>query len=237
MKEPSEAFIYIPPDETIRKIYADIFSLQNPLKVRLIKTIFDKFVSIILLIFSLPMFSCLFLAILIDGIITPENRGRFIFYYYAVSAGKIFKKYKIRVIKEKCIDKELARKGDWHAFMSEWDSVKRTGTGNFIKKYYLDELPQLFNILKGDMSFVGPRPLALHHYEKDLKQGNVIRKIQKAGLVGSCQIIKGTLDAGNPSAEYEYIKTQMDSSSFSIFSNDIVIMAKAVLVVLRGKGL
>ena len=128
-----------------------------------------------------------------------------------MSKGKIIPKYKIRLIKTKYIDPEGAKKGDWHAFSAEWTPNSRTHVGHFVKKFYLDELPQFYriltpmngvnkftkiflarktqeifsNLLIGDMSFVGPRPLAVHHYERDLKQGNVTRYLLKGGLLVS----------------------------------------------------
>jgi hypothetical protein len=58
-----------------------------------------------------------------------ENRGPLLFYYNAVSAGKVFKKWKIRIIKEEFVDKELQAKGDWHAFKNEWMPEARTVWG------------------------------------------------------------------------------------------------------------
>jgi len=91
----------------------------------------------------------------------------------AVSAGKVFQKYKIRLIKEKYIDQEGAKRGDWLAYSAEWTPDSRTHVGQFAKKFYLDELPQFYSVLRGDMSIVGPRPLAVLHYERDRQQGNV----------------------------------------------------------------
>jgi lipopolysaccharide/colanic/teichoic acid biosynthesis glycosyltransferase len=191
----------------------------------------------LILICCSPILLLLFLANLIEGLLIPENRGPLFFYYNAVSGGKIFKKYKIRLIKEKFIDKELQAKGDWHAFAKEWTPESRTYLGKFVKKYYLDEIPQFYCVLKGEMSIVGPRPLAVHHYERDLKQGNVTRFLIKGGLLGLGHIMKGTPEMGNPVYEYEYINRYVNSSSFSLLMLDLKIIWRGIIVMLKGKGL
>ena len=65
-----------------------------------------------------------------------------------------------------------------------------TKAGVFIRKYKLDELPQLFNVFKGDMSLVGPRPerkMIMHEYEKELPEFYYRLKV-KAGLTGYAQV-------------------------------------------------
>jgi len=60
------------------------------------------------------------------------------------------------------------------------------GVSKFTKIFLARKTQEIFsNLLKGDMSFVGPRPLAVHHYERDLKQGNVTRYLLKGGLLVS----------------------------------------------------
>jgi lipopolysaccharide/colanic/teichoic acid biosynthesis glycosyltransferase len=237
ISEPKEAFLYKAPDETIKKKYKEIFEIKQPLKAPLIKDIFDKVVSVLILIINLPTFFFLYFFNLIEGILIPENRGSLFFYYNAVSGGKIFKKYKIRLIKEKYIDKELKAKGDWHAFSREWTPESRTYLGRFVKKFYLDELPQFYCVLKGDMSVIGPRPLAVHHYERDLLQGNVARTLIKGGILGLGHIMKGKPEMGKADFEYEYINRYINSSAFSLLLFDLTIMWKGIFVVLKGKGL
>ena len=237
ISEPKEAFLYKAPDETIKEKYKKIFEIKKTLKAPIIKVIFDKVVSVIILFISLPTFFFLYFFNLIEGFLIPENRGSLFFYYYAVSGGEIFKKYKIRLIKEKYIDKELRAKGDWHAFSREWTPESRTYLGRFVKKFYLDELPQFYCVLKGDMSVIGPRPLAVHHYERDLQQGNVARTLIKGGILGLGHIMKGTPEMGKADFEYEYISRYINSSSLSLLLFDMTIMWKGVLVVLKGKGL
>ena len=159
------------------------------------------------------------------------------FSYKAVSAGKIFEKYKIRLIKMKYIDQEGAKRGDWHAYSAEWSSVTRTYVGSFVKKFYLDEIPQFYCVLKGDMSIVGPRPLAVHHYERDLKQGNVTRKLIKGGLIGLGHVLKGTPQMGQPIYEYEYIDQYLNLSSMKLLWLDFQIIWRGFKVILQGKGL
>ena len=235
--EPEEAFPYKPPDDNLKKKYQHIFALNQPLEDKLLKLLFDKVVAASTLLLASPIFAVLYLAYLIEGLIIPESKGPLFFSYIAVSAGKRFHKYKIRLIKTSYIDQEGSKRGDWHAYSAEWTPESRTYVGRFVKKFYLDELPQFYNILRGDMSVVGPRPLAWHHYQRDLEQGNVSRKLLKGGLLGLGHIMKGTPEMGNPVYEYDYIDKCMTLSSLGLLWFDLKIIGKGIKVIFEGKGL
>ena len=235
--EPREAFPYRPPDEHIKNKYRHIFALDRPLPSRPLKLVFEKTVAGLLLLVAAPILLLIKVAFTIEGWIVPENAGPMIFSYKAVSAGRIFPKYKIRLVKMGYIDQEGAKRGDWHAFSAEWTPESRTYVGRFVKKFYLDELPQLYSILRGDMSIVGPRPLAVHHYERDRQQGNVTRFLIRGGLLGLGHVMKGTPEMGNPIYEYEYIDRYLKLSGFGLLCLDLVIIARGLRVVLKGKGL
>lgn len=235
--EPKEAFPYRPPGTDIKLKYSHIFALNNPLETKFLKSFFDKFISGIVLLATSPIIAGLYIANLLEGLLIKENKGPLFYYYIAVSAGRQFKKYKIRIIKMKYVDKELAMKGDWHAWAGEWTPDCRTYVGRFVKKFYLDELPQFWNVLKGDMSIVGPRPLALHHYERDVAQGNVTRKLIKGGILGYGHIRKGTTEFGNPIYEFEYVDKYLKLPEWKFLLFDFKIILKGIKVVLEGKGL
>jgi len=196
--EPKEAFPYKPPTEEIKQKYSHIFELKVPLPGRFFKVAFEKSVAAILLLAAAPVLLLLKIAYVIEGWLIPENAGPMFFYYNAVSAGKIVPKYKIRLIKTKFIDPEGAKRHDWIAYSAEWTPESRTHVGQFAKKFYLDELPQFYSVLMGDMSIVGPRPLLVLHYERDRAQGNVTRFLIKGGLLGLGHINKGTAEMGIP---------------------------------------
>lgn len=235
--EPKEAFLYQPPDEYVKEKFQHIFHISKPLDICITKYLFDKMAAILVLFISCPFFCFLKLLYFIEGCLIPENKGPMFFSYKAVSAGKVFSKYKIRLIKMKYIDKKGAERGDWNAFSAEWSRESRTYAGQFVKKYYLDELPQFYNVLIGDMSIVGPRPLAVHHYERDLQQGNVARFIMKAGLIGLGHVRKGTPEMGQPMYEYEYIDQYLKRSALGVLLFDLQIIWKGIKVIIQGKGL
>jgi lipopolysaccharide/colanic/teichoic acid biosynthesis glycosyltransferase len=235
--EPKEAFPYKPPDAAIRKQYRHLFEIDEPLEARLPKLVFDKAVAALLLTAAAPILLLLKIAYVLEGWLIPENKGPMFFSYNAVSAGKVFPKYKIRLIKTKYIDPEGAKRGDWIAHAAEWSPETRTLVGRFVKKFYLDELPQFYNILRGDMSIVGPRPLSVLHYERDRQQGNVTRFLIKGGLLGLGHVMKGTPQMGNPAYEYEYIDKYLKLSSLRLLWLDLTIIGRGIKVVLRGKGL
>ncbi|MBL4807627.1 MAG: sugar transferase [Rhodobacteraceae bacterium] len=235
--EPSEAFPYKPPTDALIEKYEHIFRLKDRLLPSGWKLIFDKAFSLVVLILASPILLLIWLAYKIEGIIIPAHRGPVFYHYTAISAGRPISKYKIRVIRVDCIDPELADKNDWHAYKNEWRKDCRTYVGQFVKSYYLDELPQFFSVLKGDMSIVGPRPLAVHHFERDLAQGNVTRRLLKGGILGLGHIRKGTADMGDPRFEYEYADAFLKRSSLGLLRLDFWIIWNGLKVVFRGQGL
>jgi len=112
--------------------------------VNVIKPFLDVLAAIVGLILLSPIFIILILILLID------NKGKPFFYQKrAGKNGKVFKIIKIKTMNDK--------KDEHGEFLSFNERV--TTLGKFIRKYSLDEIPQLFNIIKRDMSLIGPRPL------------------------------------------------------------------------------
>lgn len=138
------------------------------------KRLFDFIISVL----ALP-FWFIILAI-VGSIIYFQDKGPI--FYNAPRLGKdgrIFKMYKFRSMKMNAPD---IRNEDGSTFNSE-DDPRLTKIGKFIRKTSIDETPQLLNIIKGDMSIIGPRPDLPEH--KELYQGNEERKLEvRPGVTG-----------------------------------------------------
>lgn len=230
------AFPYKPPTDEIRDKYRHIFALRSVLKPPLIKVGFDKLVSLIILVMVLPLFGVLKIGYILEGIIISENKGPMFFYYWGISGGRRIKKWKLRLIKTKYIEPIGASRHDWIAFSAEWTPETRTVLGSFVKKWYLDELPQFWSVFIGDMSIVGPRPLSEMHYNRDRAQGNVTRSLLRGGLLGLGHINKGTDEMGKSIYEYEYVDACIKRSPIKLLKLDLWIIWKGIILISKGGG-
>ncbi len=138
----------------------------------MLKTIFDRVLALILIILFSPVY-------IIVALLIWAKMGRPILFRQQRPGlhEKIFGIYKFRTMtNEKDENGELLP-----------DDQRLVGIGKFIRSASLDELPQIFNVLKGDMSFVGPRPLLIEYLplynEKQKKRHDV-----KPGITGWAQV-------------------------------------------------
>lgn len=111
------------------------------------------------------------------------------------------------------------------------DSTRLTPLGKFLRSSSLDELPELFNIIKGDMSIVGPRPL-LTKYLPYYKEDEVRRSHVRPGLTGLAQI--NGRNALSWDIRFQYDVLYVDNISFQL---DLKIILKTVLKVIQRKDI
>ncbi|MEK7665114.1 MAG: sugar transferase [Patescibacteria group bacterium] len=137
----------------------------------ILKRIFDFIVSLTVIILLFPLFLITVVLIKIDS-----HGPIFFIHERAGKNGKPFYPLKFRTMEEGSIEKGLGYN------VSEKDE-RITRTGKFLRKWGIDEFPQLINVLKGEMSLVGPRPAFLHHIKKysDFQKK---RLLMKPGIVG-----------------------------------------------------
>jgi len=185
----------------------------------------------VLLAFFAPLMAIIFFIVRRDGdpaIFAHERIGK---------GGVPFQCYKFRsmvpdaerVLKDILVCNEHFRK-DWEADQKLRNDPRITAVGSFLRRKSLDELPQLFNVLKGEMSLVGPRPITadeIKRYGPDIEYYYRL----KPGLTGAWQV------SGRNDVSYEErVALDVDYTKRWSFLNDIAILLKTVGVVLIGRG-
>lgn len=215
------------------KPYVSMAIDQVPqIKLWSLKRAFDIVVSATALLFALPV--CLLIAL----IIKLESKGPI--FYISKRAGtgyKIFNFYKFRSMRTGS-DAELQKlahlnqysKNNGSVFFKIKDDPRITPFGAFIRKTSLDEIPQLFNVLIGDMSLVGNRPLPLYEAEKLTKDQIAWRFLAPAGITGLWQITKRGKDN---MSEDERIALDMEYAMKNSFWLDMKILFSTIPALLQ----
>jgi len=192
----------------------------------LVKRVLDIAVSLLLLPVFLPVMVVVAVAIWLEN----PSEGAIIYKQVRVGGGdKEFQIYKFRSMRTDAEKNGLAQ---W----AKKDDARITRVGAFIRKLRLDELPQLFNVIKGDMSFVGPRPERPEFVKQLVEQYPYYRERHRIrpGLTGWAQIryqYGDTFEDAFEKLQYDlyYVK------NVSIFL-DLLIIMHTVEVILLGKG-
>ena len=190
------------------------------------KRTFDILVCLLLLPLFLPLMLIVALAVWL------ESPGQGSVLYSQVRVGQNNRDFTIYKFRSMRVDAESDGRARW----AQKNDARITRVGALIRKARLDELPQIFNVLKGDMSFVGPRPERPAFVEELQSQYPYYRERHRMrpGLTGWAQI---SYQYGD-SAEDAYRKLEYDLyyvKNYSIFI-DLLIILHTIHVVLTGKG-
>ncbi len=186
---------------------------------RVFKRIFDIVFSLLVLILTAP------LMLVIASLIRLDSKGPAFYSQERITlSGRVHKIYKFRTMIENAEEK-------FGSFQSSADDPRVTRLGRILRQSRLDELPQFFNILIGEMSVVGPRsdrPITIGAFEDQIRGYNQRLKV-KSGLTGLAQISGHYDTAPEDKLRYDlmYIK------NYSLLM-DLAIIMKTIQVVFRG---
>ena len=190
------------------------------------KRLFDLTIVFLLLPLVIPIMLLSSLAILLD------NKGQGGVLYRQIRVGKNGRLFKILKFRSMVVDAEKDGMARWASTNDE----RVTRVGSFMRKYRLDELPQFFNILKGEMSFVGPRPERpefVSELAESIPYYNERHRV-KPGLTGWAQIrypYGASIEDGKKKFQYDLYYVKNYSNFFDAF-----VLLQTADAVLFGKG-
>lgn len=203
----------------------------------LLNSIVKRFYDIILSILLLPVL--LIIIFIIAALIKLTSKGPVFYGHKRVGRyGNTFKVLKFRsmykdadIRLKEILENNIEAKKEWETYYKLKNDPRITPIGKFLRKTSLDELPQIFNVIKGDMSFVGPRPVIQDEIDKYYKELASYYYMVRPGITGLWQI------SGRNDIDYE---TRVAKDSWYVLNwsvwLDIVILFKTPGAVLQKKG-
>ena len=196
------------------------------------KRLLDKLVSGLLLVVLFPIALVVLAAMALEMTFVPRDRGPFLYREPRVSRGRTFELLKFRTLRV-----DVLAPAPGHARPLEADPANLTWAGRtLLKPWYLDELPQLVNVLGGDISLVGPRPWPPQMVERQVAEGRDYRLRIMAGLTGPAQVTKGG-DQQYADLDLQYVEACRGLGAWSLLRYDLEVLRRTIGVIARGEGL
>jgi lipopolysaccharide/colanic/teichoic acid biosynthesis glycosyltransferase len=200
---------------------------------RVFQESFNYLLALLLLPFLLPLIGIFAILIKLESpgplFFTHKRMGR---------GGKVIPTYKFRSMYhdaqerlDKLLKEDMALKEEWEKHFKLKNDPRITKIGAFLRRTSLDELPQIFNILRGEMNFVGPRPVTKEEIALYYKEDAEYYSMVKPGITGLWQV------GGRSDTDYDH-RVKIDKwyvLNWSLWL-DIVILLKTVKVVLKQEG-
>lgn len=170
----------------------------------------------------------LLLCLVVGPLIYLEDRGS-VFYMAKRRGlgGSVFEMFKFRSMKMNAPD---IRNSDNSTYNAP-DDPRITRVGRFLRKTSIDELPQIFNILKGDMSFIGPRPITINRPLEEYDEKRWKRLTVRPGVTGYAQAY-----FRNSISQEEKLQYDADYAENVTFLGDVKIVLKTIDTVLRRRN-
>ena len=196
------------------------------------KRLLDFLVSGVLLVVFSPVLLVVLLAFALDVLLSPRDRGSLFYREARISRGRTFGLLKFRTLRSDVLERSAG-----HARLLEADAANLTWIGRrLLKPWYVDELPQLWNVVRGDISLVGPRPWPPELVDRQRAEGLTYRDELTAGLTGTAQITKGS---GQRYADLDlaYAERVRSLGSWALVRYDLQILVRTIGVIARGEGL
>ncbi|MFL5946456.1 MAG: sugar transferase, partial [Gaiellaceae bacterium] len=171
-------------------------------------------------------------AFVLDTLFVRRDRGSLLYSEPRISRGREFGLLKFRTLRS-----DVLRRAAGHARLLEVEPANLTWLGRqVLKPWYLDELPQLWNVLRGEISLVGPRPWPPQLVAQQRDEGLTYRDTLPAGLTGPAQITKGS-GKRYADLDLEYADRFRTLGSWTLVRYDLEILARTLRVIARGEGL
>jgi lipopolysaccharide/colanic/teichoic acid biosynthesis glycosyltransferase len=201
------------------------------------KRALDRTIAALLVLVLSPLLLLALAVLAADRLLVPGDRGRWLYRERRISRGREFDVMKFRVLREDVLAQIASRDGAY-ARLYEADHDNLTAAGRIVKRIYADELPQLFNILRGDISLVGPRPWPVSMVEQQVAEGLDYRLHAMAGWTGPAQVRKDSKAKSRATdLDLEYLRLCRTVSGSQLVRYDLGILGQSLRTVLRGRGL